>query len=155
MDSLAGRARPTRWILAGLLVGGAYFTADAARGQTAAQEPARSPARDSGAAAQPNPQTGRRDPNPNAAREKAQAQAPATAPAQQPGHEPSEAFRQSLRQTLEKRRQRRARRVLALGAGDPRPIGAIVPWPMPPALIIRHTPAVHGEVESLLGQLRR
>ena len=38
---------------------------------------------------------------------------------------------------------------------DVRPIGAIVPWPMPPALIIRQTPEVHGEVNSLLGQLRK
>ena len=34
-------------------------------------------------------------------------------------------------------------------------VGAIVPWPMPPALIIRHTREVHGEVGSLLYGLRR
>ena len=34
-------------------------------------------------------------------------------------------------------------------------VGAIVPWPMPPALIIRHTREVHGEVDSLLYGLRR
>jgi hypothetical protein len=39
--------------------------------------------------------------------------------------------------------------------GDSRPIGAIVPWTMPPALIIRHTPQVHDEIESLLGLLRK
>jgi hypothetical protein len=46
---------------------------------------------------------------------------------------------------------------LALGQGldGARPIGAIVPWPMPPALIIRHTPEVHGEVDSLVGRLRK
>ena len=38
---------------------------------------------------------------------------------------------------------------------DPRPVGAIVPWPMPPALIIRQTPQVHDEVGSLLDVLRR
>ena len=33
-------------------------------------------------------------------------------------------------------------------------VGAIVPWPMPPTLIIRHTAEVHGEIEGLLGLLR-
>ena len=35
------------------------------------------------------------------------------------------------------------------------PVGAIVPWPMPPALIVRQTPQVHDEVGSLLDVLRR
>ena len=39
--------------------------------------------------------------------------------------------------------------------GDSRPIGGIVTWPMPPTLIIRHTPQVHDEIEGLLGLLRR
>lgn len=38
---------------------------------------------------------------------------------------------------------------------DAMAVGAIVPWPMPPALIIRHTPQVHDEIESLLGLLRK
>jgi len=70
-----------------------------------------------------------------------------------PRNEPSHAYRESIRQTVEKRRQRRANR--GQGMGDPRPIGAIVPWIMPPALIIRHTPQVHDEIESLLGLLRK
>jgi hypothetical protein len=56
---------------------------------------------------------------------------------------------------VEKRRQRRARRAQAQGSDDMRPVGAIVPWPMPPALIIRQTPQVHDEVGSLLDKLRR
>jgi hypothetical protein len=62
---------------------------------------------------------------------------------------PSPAFQAELRKTLEQRRQRRAR-----GGGRPA-VNAIIPWPMPPALIIRATPEVHDEVQSLLGALRR
>ncbi len=39
--------------------------------------------------------------------------------------------------------------------GDSRPIGGIVPWTIPSALIIRHTPQVHDEIESFLGLLRK
>ena len=60
----------------------------------------------------------------------------------------SEAFRADLQKTLEKRRQRRAR-LEARTAPN-----AIIPWPMPPALIIRATPEIHGEIEALLGTLR-
>ena len=73
----------------------------------------------------------------------------------EPRREPSEAYKESLRKTLEKRRQRRVQRAQTQGIDEAQPIGAIVPWPMPPALIIRQTPEVHREVESLLGQLRR
>jgi hypothetical protein len=68
--------------------------------------------------------------------------------------QPSAEYQASLRQTVERRRQRRARRQqnAADTAGT---VGAIVPWPMPPALIIRHTSDVHGEVGSLLYGLRR
>ncbi len=63
-------------------------------------------------------------------------------------------YQASLRQTVERRRSRRARRqqnaVDSAGA-----VGAIVPWPMPPALIIRHTSEVHGDVGSLLYGLRK
>ena len=63
-------------------------------------------------------------------------------------------YQASLRQTVERRRSRRARRQqnAAEAAGA---VGAIVPWPMPPALIIRHTSEVHGEVGALLYGLRR
>ena len=71
----------------------------------------------------------------------------------QPRKEPSEAYRESIRQTVEKRRQRRANR--GQGMGDSRPVGAIVPWSMPPVLIIRHSSEVHVEIESLLGLLRK
>jgi hypothetical protein len=70
-----------------------------------------------------------------------------------PRREFSEAYRESLRRTVEKRRELRARR--KTGSEAAAPPGAIVPWPMPPALIIRHTPDVHGEVGSFLDILRR
>jgi hypothetical protein len=59
-----------------------------------------------------------------------------------------------MRRTVERRRQRRAR--LQQNAGNTaQAVGAIVPWPMPPALIIRQTREVHGEVGSLVYGLRR
>ncbi len=62
---------------------------------------------------------------------------------------PSARFRAELRRTLEKRRQLRTSRT------GIRPPNAIVPWLMPPALIIRATPDVHDEIQSLLGTLRK
>ena len=62
--------------------------------------------------------------------------------------EPSAAYRAVLRRTLELRKERRGIRAAA-------PVGKIVPYPMPPSLIIRQTREVHGEIESLLGLLRR
>ena len=58
------------------------------------------------------------------------------------------AWQGSLRRTVELRRQRQASRVA-------RPVGTIVPWPLPPALIIRQTSEVHNEVGGLLRALRR
>jgi hypothetical protein len=83
---------------------------------------------------------------------KAQAKASKTAPTP-PRREFSEAYRESLRRTVEKRRELRARR--RMGAEALVPPGAIALWPMPPALIIRQTPDVHGEVGSFLDVLRR
>jgi hypothetical protein len=62
--------------------------------------------------------------------------------------EPSPEYRASLRRTLELRKQRRRAPVA-------RPPGVIVPYPLPPSLIIRHRPEVHDEVEALLDLLRR
>ncbi len=59
--------------------------------------------------------------------------------------EPSPEYRAVLRRTLELRKGRRGIRAAA----------PIVPYPLPPSLIIRHTREVHGEIESLLGLLRR
>ena len=69
--------------------------------------------------------------------------------AQAPKANPNPAKQAELRRTLEKRRQRRAR------SGLRRAPNAIVPWPMPPMLIIRATPDVHDEVEALLRALRQ
>jgi hypothetical protein len=151
MDSLTRRARPTRWILAGLLVCGAFPAREPARAQTAASGQGRAPARDAGAVDRAKPDAGGRGRDPG----RGQDQTPAAAQTQQPRRQPSAAYRDSLRKTLEKRRERRARRAQGQGFDGARPIGAIVPWPLPPALIIRHTPEVHGEVDSLLGRLRR
>jgi len=61
--------------------------------------------------------------------------------------EPSAEYRAVLRRTLERRKGRREIQTAA-------PVGQIVPYPMPPSLIIRHTREVHGEIENLLGLLR-
>jgi hypothetical protein len=154
MDSLSDRAQPARWILAGLLLGGAFFAAqNTALAQNAGSGQGQPTATEAKARDKAQPKSGTGQPNPSPTRNQTQAVAPANA--QQPRRERTEAFRQSMQQTLEKRRQRRARRALGQDADDTRPVGAIVPWPMPPALIIRHTPEVHGEVNSLLRQLRR
>ncbi|MFO0950318.1 MAG: hypothetical protein U0835_04050 [Isosphaeraceae bacterium] len=61
--------------------------------------------------------------------------------------DPSPAYQAELRRTLELRRQRR--RV------EPRPpIGVIQTYPMPPALIIRHTRETHDEIGAFLDLLR-
>jgi hypothetical protein len=62
--------------------------------------------------------------------------------------EPSPERLAAMQRTIERRRQRRQAR------GGARPVGAIVAWPMPPALIIRQTPEVHDEVADLLRLLR-
>jgi hypothetical protein len=61
--------------------------------------------------------------------------------------EPSEEYKAGLRKTVERRKQRR------MSSGS-RADGMIVPYPMPPALIIRHTPEVHDEIQGLLDLLR-
>jgi hypothetical protein len=61
--------------------------------------------------------------------------------------EPSPAYKAGLRRTAELRKERRR-------STAPSPVGVIVPYPMPPALIIRHTPEVHDEIEGLLRLLR-
>ncbi len=60
--------------------------------------------------------------------------------------EPSEEYRAGLRRTLELRKQRRR--------SPGQAVGQIVPYPMPPALIIRHTRETHDEVQGLLDLLR-
>ena len=66
---------------------------------------------------------------------------------------PSEDYQESIRRTVKRRRERRARRGQGtIGSVAP---GAIVPWPMPPALIIRQTRETHDEIGSFLGLLRK
>jgi hypothetical protein len=62
------------------------------------------------------------------------------------GDEPSDQYKAGLKRTLELKRQRR-------GAARAR-VGAIVPYPMPPALIIRQTRENHEEIGALLDLLR-
>jgi hypothetical protein len=73
--------------------------------------------------------------------------------ADRPQEQTSQAFRESIRQTVERRRQRRARR--GQQVGESQPVGAIITWPMQPALIIRQTPQVHDEIETLLNLLKK
>jgi hypothetical protein len=63
--------------------------------------------------------------------------------------EPSPEYQAAVRRTLELRRERRQAR-----AARPAPVGVIVPYPMPPALIIRHTRETHDEIGALLWLLR-
>jgi hypothetical protein len=63
--------------------------------------------------------------------------------------DPSPEYQAALRRTAELRKQRRqAREAL------PAPVGIIVPYPLPPSLIIRQTPEVHDQIAGLLWQLR-
>ena len=61
--------------------------------------------------------------------------------------EPSPEYQAAIRRTVELRRSRRQ-------AQSRRPIGTIQMYPMPPALIIRHTSETHDEVRALLDMLR-
>jgi hypothetical protein len=57
-------------------------------------------------------------------------------------------YRAALRRTVELRQRRRS------DAGGTARVGKIVPYPMPPALIIRQTPETHDEIRGLLRVLR-
>ncbi len=148
MNSLPRWMRSARWLPAILLFYAALWQGEPSRAQTIPlrKDPAPAPAK-----TRDRSEPAKLKKDAKAGVKKAQA----PAKVQEPRREPSEAFKQSIRQTLERRRQRRARLARAQGLDEARPVGAIVPWPMPPALIIRQTPAVHDEVNSLLGQLRR
>lgn len=63
--------------------------------------------------------------------------------------EPSPEFQANLKRTLELRKQRRRAAPV-----EPQAVGAIVPYPFPPALIIRHRPEVHDEIGGFLDALR-
>ncbi len=142
MDRPAARSSLSSYLLAGSLLPGIFF---AAAGGALAQT--------SGQGGSTNSQSGAAAAPAGADRRGANRGAGAAQGAGQHRNEPSQAYRDSIRQTVEKRRQRRANR--GQGMGDLRPIGEIIPWPMPPVLIIRHTPQVHDEIESLLGLLRK
>ncbi len=143
MDGLVTRI--PAWMLGGLFWIGACTTASDAFAQ--AQSPgsrsqSAAPGDQKGGAAEPGKTDGRAAKAPRGGNPAARAS------------EPSADYQASIRQTVERRRQRRARRQQN-AAADSAAVGAIVPWPMPPALIIRHTREVHGEVGSLLYGLRR
>lgn len=142
MDRPASRPSLSSLLLAGSLLPSAFFAAPLdARAQTPSQ--LGSPSSQGGAATPPSG-ADRRGTTPADG---------AVRGADRPRIEPSQAYRESIRRTVEIRRQRRANR--GQGMGEPRPIGSIVPWPLPPALIIRHTPEVHDEIDSLLRLLRK
>ena len=117
--------RPPRWFVAGLLFGLYFLRRDP---QSVGSRPHHGKGKAS------------RQPQPGAQGAQARAQ-------------PSAEYNESLRRTVEKRRERRALR--RQGLNDSRSaVGAIVPWPMPPALIIRHTSEVHDEIGAFLFGLR-
>jgi hypothetical protein len=140
MNTPVIRSRPAEWVVGALLVYGVICASGEARAQT---QPPASGGQKAGVKGQnTRPSEAAKPDRRDAARAK-----PAAS-------EPSAAYQESLRQTVERRRQRRARRQQNAG-DDIGAVGAIVPWPMPPALIVRHTREVHGEVGSLLFGLRR
>ena len=61
--------------------------------------------------------------------------------------EPGARRRADLGRSADARKSRRSRR-------DHGPVGVIVPYPMPPALVIRQTHETHDEVQDLLRLLR-
>jgi hypothetical protein len=142
MDRPASRPSLSSLVLASSLLPSAFF---AAQVDTRAQTP--------GQPGSPTSQGRAATPPSGADRRGATPADGAIQAAGRPRNEPSQAYRESIRRTVELRRQRRANR--GQGMGDTRPVGGIAPWPMPPALIIRHTPQVHDEIDSLLGLLRK
>jgi hypothetical protein len=74
------------------------------------------------------------------------------APSVARGADPSPEYQAALRRTLKLRKQRRSARAVV---PRPAPVGVIVPYPMPPALIIRQTRERHDEIDALLDLLRR
>jgi hypothetical protein len=142
MKRSADRLRPVRLAFTGLFVGAGICAAGEARGQT--QPPAQGGSKASAKGQNDRP----------SASGKADRRAADDARAKPARNEPSAAYQESVRQTVERRRARRARRQQN-GGGDVAAVGAIVIWPMPPTLIIRQTPEVHREVDSLLYGLRR
>ncbi len=146
MDRETLARRLVAWSLGGFLVWGT--------GAARAQSPPSNRNQKAGPTAGKETQTNRQETPPTAGKVAAKAQAQAGNAAQKPApREFSEAYRESLRRTVEKRRQLRARR--RQGSEALEPPGAIVPWLMPPALIIRQTRDVHGEIGSFLDVLRR
>jgi hypothetical protein len=150
MKGPPSRPRHALLVLGGVLVCGALCAGDAACAQTTGTPKAGSSSQGQRSG---SPAKGRTA----ASQGKAKAQRPSAqdkpaAGAKRKG-EASAEYEESVRQTVERRRQRRSRRAQGQAAARAA-IGAIVPWPMPPALIIRHTPEVHGEVSALLHGLR-
>jgi hypothetical protein len=147
------RKVPTRWIAASFLGGFLLCTTEPAHAQS--PQPDRN--RKAGQAPdnkQAQTQANRRSAVAGEAQATGKAQPRAGDGARMAqGREFSQAYQESLRRTVEKRRELRSRR--RAGSAAFQPPGAIVPWPMPPALIIRQTREVHGEVGSFLDVLRR
>jgi hypothetical protein len=140
MDGPVFRLKPVECVLGGLLICGVLCMSIEARAQT------QPPSQDGSKAG-----TKSQNDRPSAAGKSDRRGAGQSAKSPS---EPSAAYQDSLRRTVERRRQRRARQ--QQNAGDAaEAVGAIVTWPMPPALIIRHTREVHGDVGSLLFGLRR
>jgi hypothetical protein len=141
----------TRWLAASLLAGFLFCGIETTRAQSPPSD--RNQKGGQGSRKDDKAQAAGRGASSSSGRAQAKPKTQAPDAARTPPREFSDAYRESLRRTVEKRRELRARR--RSGSETSQPPGAIVPWPMPPALIIRHTPEVHGEIGNFLDVLRR
>ncbi len=150
MDRTIRTPRSAAWLFAGFLFWGGHST----HAQSPPSDLNQKAGQTAGKGAQAKTK-GRSSPSTSGqATGKEKAKTSDAAPAPPPTRrEFSEAYRESLRRTVEKRRELRARRQMVSEASQLP--GAIFAWPMPPALIIRQTPDVHGEIGSFLDVLRR
>jgi hypothetical protein len=71
----------------------------------------------------------------------------AAAPARAKADDWSQEYKDSLKRTAELRKLRRR-------SAASQPVGEIIPYPMPPVLIIRATSETHDEIGALLDLLR-
>ena len=157
MDSPVHPRRPARWFHLILPLCGMLYAGKEVRAQMHTtgygQSSAKAAGRNAGAAAAYETDRDGSNPKPRPR----QAQAPHPGQVQQTRHEPQPGLPRIVASDDPAAETTPPQRAIQGQGLDnlPPPIGTMVPWPMPPALIIRHTPQVHGEVNRLLDQLRR
>jgi len=149
MNGPVFRWKPARWFTGSLVVCGLFCATGAARAQSGPPGQSPPPAQAQGK----DKAVGNAAKTDSKAKTASRQSAKDTAGEQKKARsEPSEAYKESVRQTVERRRARRARREAQTGA--PAAVGGIVPWLMPPALVIRHTRDVHDDIGAFLFGLR-